>query len=174
MADARVLILNAGSSSIKFAVFDSAFEEQVQGLADGIGGASRLIVDGAETEIPFIDHKAALSGILNALADRGITAGSLTAIGHRVVHGGRNLTAPTRITPEVRAEITDCTPLAPLHNPHSLAAIDPMGELAPDLPQFARFDTSFHAPNPHGATRYALPRIIAHKRRRRHAVQAHT
>ena len=160
MADARVLILNAGSSSIKFAVFDSAFEEQVQGLADGIGGASRLIVDGAETEIPFIDHKAALSAILNALADRGITAGSLTAIGHRVVHGGRNLTAPTRITPEVRAEIADCTPLAPLHNPHSLAAIDTMGELAPDLPQFASFDTSFHATNPDVATRYAIPRMI--------------
>lgn len=159
MADARVLILNAGSSSIKFAVFDSAFEEQVQGLADGIGGASRLIVDGDETEIPFIDHKAALSAIRKALADRGITAGSLTAIGHRVVHGGRNLTAPTRITPEVRAEIADCTPLAPLHNPHSLAAIDTMGELAPDLPQFASFDTSFHATNPEVATRYAIPRM---------------
>ncbi|MEX5578521.1 acetate/propionate family kinase [Pseudophaeobacter sp. A-200-2] len=168
MADARVLILNAGSSSIKFAVFDSAFEERVQGLADGIGGASRLIVDGVETEIPFIDHKAALSAILNALADRGITAGSLTAIGHRVVHGGRNLTAPTRITPEVRAEIADCTPLAPLHNPHSLAAIDTMGELAPDLPQFASFDTSFHATNPDVATRYAIPRMIETKGIRRY------
>ena len=168
MADARVLILNAGSSSIKFAVFDSAFEEHVQGLADGIGGASRLIVDGAETEIPFIDHKAALSAILNALADRGITAGSLTAVGHRVVHGGRNLTAPTRITPEVRAEIADCTPLAPLHNPHSLAAIDTMGELAPDLPQFASFDTSFHATNPDVATRYAIPRMIETKGIRRY------
>jgi acetate kinase len=168
MDGARILILNAGSSSIKFAVFDSAFEEQVQGLADGIGGASRLIVDGAEREIPFIDHKSALSAILKALADRGITAGSLTAIGHRVVHGGRNLTGPTRITPEVRAEIADCTPLAPLHNPHSLAAIDTMGELAPDLPQFASFDTSFHATNPDVATRYAIPRMIETKGIRRY------
>ncbi len=163
-----ILILNAGSSSIKFSVFDRDLTERLHGLAEGIGGASRLIVGETETEIPFIDHRSALAAILTALEKAEIRTDALLAIGHRVVHGGRKLTAPMRITPEVRTEIADCTPLAPLHNPHSLAAIDTMAELAPGVPQFASFDTSFHATNPDVATRYAIPRMIETKGIRRY------
>ncbi|MBV2359115.1 acetate/propionate family kinase [Thalassococcus sp. CAU 1522] len=164
----RILVLNAGSSSIKFAVFDKDLTEEIAGLAAGIGGASFLQIGGARNEQPFIDHRAALSAVLNALRDHGIRIDDLRAAAHRVVHGGRKLTAPVRLTPDVRAEIANCTPLAPLHNPHNLAAIDTLAELAPDLPQFASFDTSFHATNPDVATRYAIPKMMETKGIRRY------
>lgn len=155
-----ILVLNAGSSSIKFAVFDSRLDETLAGIVEDIGGASRLVVAGRVSETPFIDHRAALAAILEALPDHGVRPERLRAAAHRVVHGGRKLTVPVRVTPEVRAEIASCTPLAPLHNPHNLAAIDTLAELVPDLPQFASFDTSFHATNPEVATRYAIPRMV--------------
>jgi len=163
-----ILVLNAGSSSIKFAVFDKALSEVLSGMAEGIGGASRLKVGATEIETPFIDHRSALSAILKLLPKHGIALTDLRAAGHRVVHGGSKLTAPVRVTPEVRAEISSCTPLAPLHNPHNLAAIDTLAELTPDLPQFASFDTSFHASNPEVATRYAIPKMIETKGIRRY------
>ena len=140
----RLLVLNAGSSSIKFAIFDEELTEVISGLAECIGGASRLKVGSEIRQGPFIDHRAALNAILSALRDLGLSPETLTAAGHRVVHGGRKLTRPVRISPEVRAEIAACSPLAPLHNPHNLAAIDTLAGLAPELPQFASFDTSFH------------------------------
>ncbi len=157
--DDLILVLNAGSSSIKFAVFDRDLKSKISGIAEGIGGASRLKVNDVSQEIPFIDHKSALKNVMVALADAGFGIDKISAAGHRVVHGGRKLTAPMRVTPEVRAEIVNCTPLAPLHNPHNLAAIDSLAEIAPDLPQFVSFDTSFHATNPEVASRYAIPRM---------------
>jgi len=156
----NILVLNAGSSSIKFAVFDADLAQRHAGLAAGIGGQSFLETDGTRTDVPLIDHRAALSAVLKALTRAGVTIDTLQAAGHRVVHGGRKLTAPVRITPDVRAEIAACSPLAPLHNPHNLAAIDTLAELAPNLPQFASFDTSFHATNPDVATRYAIPKMM--------------
>jgi len=164
----HVLVLNAGSSSIKFAVFDSDLNERVSGIAEGIGGASHLRIGDQTREIPFIDHRAALGAVLEALKPHGVTPGTLRAAAHRVVHGGRKLTAPVRITADVLAEINSCTPLAPLHNPHNLAAIETLSELAPGLPQFASFDTSFHATNPDVATRYAIPRMMETKGIRRY------
>ncbi len=155
-----ILVLNAGSSSIKFALFDGDLAQRHTGIAENIGGASRLVVDGTVQKVPFIDHRAALKAVLGALTELGTAPDTLRAAAHRVVHGGRKLIKPVRITPAVRAEIANCTPLAPLHNPHNLAAIDMLTEIAPDLPQFASFDTSFHATNPDVATRYALPRIV--------------
>jgi acetate kinase len=163
-----VLVLNAGSSSIKFAVFDSTLAMSVSGMAEGIGGASRLTIQDEVVNAPFIDHRAALTAVLRALKDRGITPDKLGAAAHRVVHGGARLTAPVRISPDVRSEIFSCTPLAPLHNPHNLAAIDVLSEIAPNLPQFASFDTSFHASNPDVATRYAIPRMVETKGIRRY------
>lgn len=163
-----ILVLNAGSSSIKFAVFGPDLTELLSGLAAGIGGVSFLQVGSEKTELPLIDHRAALAAVLEALEAAGVRVADLRAAAHRVVHGGRKLTAPVRITPEVRAEIAACSPLAPLHNPHNLAAIDTLAELAPDLPQFASFDTSFHATNPEVATRYAIPRMIETKGIRRY------
>ncbi len=153
-----ILVINAGSSSIKFAVFDARLGHKLSGSVSEIGGASRLEIEGSTTSEHFDDHKAALSAILNALAGKGVTTATLQAAAHRVVHGGPDLTKPVRITDEVLAEIAECSPLAPLHNPHNLAAIQALREAAPDLPQFASFDTSFHATNPRVATRYAIPK----------------
>lgn len=163
-----ILVVNAGSSSIKFAVFDSAMSEVISGMAEAIGGASRLRIGDDIQDSPFIDHRAALAAILGGLADHGFPVSGLRAAAHRVVHGGRKLTAPVRVTEDVRAEIASCTPLAPLHNPHNLAGIDTLAELAPDLPQFASFDTSFHASNPPVATRYAIPKMQETKGIRRY------
>lgn len=166
MAD--LLVLNAGSSSIKFAVFDPALNARLSGIASEIGGASVLAIGNEAANKTMPNHGAALTAILAALDARGIHPSSLRAAGHRVVHGGRNLTQAQRITPEVRAEIAACSPLAPLHNPHNLAAIDRLAELVPELPQFASFDTSFHASNPEVATRYAIPRMQETKGIRRY------
>lgn len=158
--EGHILVLNAGSSSIKFAVFDADLTQRHTGIAAGIGGQSFLQIGADRTALPLIDHRAALSAVLGALTRAGVTTDTLRAAAHRVVHGGRKLTAPVRITPQVRAEIAACSPLAPLHNPHNLAAIDTLAELAPELPQFASFDTSFHATNPDVATRYAIPKMM--------------
>lgn len=163
-----ILVLNAGSSSIKFAVFDETVSEILSGMAEAIGGASKLRVGNEVRDTPLIDHRAALEAILNALAERGISPDTLRAVGHRVVHGGRRLTAPMRVTEEVRTEIANCTPLAPLHNPHNLAPMEALARLAPNVPQFASFDTSFHATNPSVATRYAIPKMMETKGIRRY------
>ncbi|GLO69071.1 acetate kinase [Phaeobacter inhibens] len=164
-----ILVLNAGSSSIKFAIFDADLNQRISGLAEGIGTPqSRLRIADTSRDCQFPTHAEALAAILAALPDHGLDPTQLAAVGHRVVHGGRKLTKPVRITHEIRAEIADCTPLAPLHNPHSLAAIDTMAATAPDLPQFASFDTSFHATNPEVATRYAIPRVEETKGIRRY------
>lgn len=152
-----ILVVNAGSSSIKFAVFDSGLKRRLTGGATGIGGASNLTVDGESRAADFADHREALRAVLGALKDCGIRLEDLAGAGHRVVHGGARLTAPRLITPDVRAEIEACEPLAPLHNPHNLAAIDALGQIAPQLAQTASFDTGFHANNPAAAKRYAIP-----------------
>ncbi|MCT4556949.1 MAG: acetate/propionate family kinase [Pelagimonas sp.] len=164
----HILVFNAGSSSIKFALFDETMSETLSGMADAIGGASRLKVGDTSRDLPMIDHRAALTAILAALEQEGIHPSDLRAAAHRVVHGGRKLTAPVRLTKEARDEIAACSPLAPLHNPHNLSAIETLAEIAPDLPQFASFDTSFHATNPEVATRYAIPKMMETKGIRRY------
>src|SRR6056297_1990594 len=119
-----VLVLNAGSSSIKFALFDDTLSETLSGMAEAIGGASKLRVGDDTRDVALPDHAAALRAILAALAERGITPDKLRAVGHRVVHGGAHLTHPMRVTDDVRTEIANCTPLAPLHNPHNLAPME--------------------------------------------------
>lgn len=122
-----------------------------------IGGASLLRI-GDETQVtPLPDHVAALDACFDAMAAHGHALADLTAAAHRVVHGGRALRAPCRITAKVEAEIEACIPLAPLHNPHNLSAVRAIAHIAPELPQYASFDTAFHATNPEVALRYALP-----------------
>jgi len=152
-----ILVLNAGSSSIKVALFDRYLVPLLSGAASGIGEAGALALDGAERELSLPDHHAALAAILDALRERGHDLSRLDAAAHRIVHGGARLSAPARITPQVRAELDTCAALAPLHNPPALAAVDALAEIAPGLPQCASFDTAFHATNPEIATRYALP-----------------
>lgn len=156
----RILVLNAGSSSIKFAVFDGELSQILSGAAIEIGGAGQFLV-GAETrpaDLP--DHEAALREILKDLAAQGLGPDRLTAVGHRVVHGGRLYTAPTRVSPEVEAGIEACVALAPLHNPNALLAIRALRRIAPDLVQCASFDTAFHATNAPVAQRYAIPKAL--------------
>ncbi|MCR8825093.1 acetate/propionate family kinase [Pseudosulfitobacter koreensis] len=159
MARAHILVINAGSSSIKAALFDTDLHEVLRIEATGIGGAGEVRSGDSRSETPLPDHKAALGAIFDALAAQGIDATDLRAVAHRVVHGGPELTASARITPQVRAAIADAVPLAPLHNPHHLAAIDAVAKLMPDLPQCATFDTAFHATNPDVARRYAVPDV---------------
>lgn len=156
-APADILVLNTGSSSVKFAVFDAQLQERLSGSAEGIGGSGQLRIGTQKKALDLPDHNAALATVLDHLAQEGTGADQLRAVAHRVVHGGTDLTRPTGITPETRAEIAACVPLAPLHNPHALRAIDAMQHLAPDLPQYASFDTAFHASAPAVASRYALP-----------------
>ena len=134
-----LLVINAGSSSIKLAVFDA-----------GLAEVARAQV----AEIAQGGHAVALT---EGLQGAGVRWQDLTAAAHRVVHGGAGLTVPCRITAPVLAAIEDCVPLAPLHNPANLMGIRAVAALAPDLQQFASFDTAFHATNPQVAMRYAIP-----------------
>ncbi|WP_374427158.1 acetate/propionate family kinase [Tabrizicola sp.] len=132
------LIVNAGSSSLKLKVFDG----------------DREVAKAFVGEIGPDGHKAAMA---EGLAQAGVSVDRLSAAAHRVVHGGSGLTATCRVTPSVLRQIQDCVPLAPLHNPANLVGIQAVAALAPDLPQYAAFDTAFHATNPEVATTYALP-----------------
>lgn len=149
--------MNAGSSSIKTALFDGALSEVLRIEATGIGTAGSIKVGTTTQDEDLPDNAAALAAIFAALKGQGIALAALRAVAHRVVHGGTRLTQASLITPLVRDAIADCIPLAPLHNPHHLAAIDAVRQLAPDLPQCASFDTAFHATIPDIARRYALP-----------------
>ena len=157
--DGPILVVNAGSSSIKTAVFNAVLHEVLRVEATGIGEAQGgcVVGPGGERHGQLPDHVTALTAILGMLDAQGIAVGALRAAAHRVVHGGPNLVRGTRITPEVRNTIAACIPLAPLHNPHNLAAIDAIAKAMPGLPQCASFDTAFHASNPPVAYRYALP-----------------
>lgn len=172
MAEAdSILVLNTGSSSVKFALFDGTLREHLSGVADGIGGTvttGHLKIGRDKTARPLPDHNAALNAIFAALAARGHAPAGLGAVAHRVVHGGVARTAPCEITAQTQAEIAACVPLAPLHNPHALAAIEAVRAQAPDLAQYASFDTSFHATNPDVATCYALPPEIRQRGIRRY------
>ncbi len=152
-----ILVVNAGSSSIRVALFDGGLATVLSAAVSEIGGAARLRLAGGERVCDAPDHSTAFAILLKALATAGHPLGLIRAAGHRVVHGGQHFTAPVRITGEVAAAIEACIPLAPLHNPHNLAPIRALMRMAPDLPQVAVFDTAFHATNPEVALRYALP-----------------
>jgi acetate kinase len=138
-----VLVINCGSSSVKYQLF--AVDE------------ARRLTGGSE-EVPAQDHRAAFVRIGAALRGSGaLEAGRLTAIGHRVVHGGERFQAPARIDADVCAAIRELAPLAPLHNPANLIGIEVCREAFPGVPQVAVFDTAFHQTLPPHAFRYAVP-----------------
>jgi acetate kinase len=138
---ARVLVINCGSSSVKYQVVEPRSGERFErGLVERIGGE----------QVP--DHAAALETVFGAVDLTGITA-----IGHRVVHGGTRFTGPTRLDDEVIAGIEALIPLAPLHNPVNLAGIRAARAAVPDVPHVAVFDTAFHATLPDRAATYAVP-----------------
>ncbi|MCB5165210.1 acetate kinase [Streptomyces bambusae] len=168
MTASRVLVLNSGSSSVKYQLLDMADRSRLAtGLVERIGEeTSRLVhtplLPGAgparEQRGPITDHGAALKAVAAELAADGLGLDSpeLAAVGHRVVHGGTRFTAPTVIDDEVLAEIRSLVPLAPLHNPANITGIETARALRADLPQVAVFDTAFHATMPEAAARYAI------------------
>ncbi|MFF7653690.1 acetate kinase [Streptomyces sp. NPDC007983] len=147
MNGSRVLVLNSGSSSVKYQLLDMADGARLSsGLVERIGNG------------PVADHTAALKQVAEELTEQGLGLDSpeLAAIGHRVVHGGTRFTEPTLITDEVVEEIEKLVPLAPLHNPANVTGIKVARALRPDLPQVAVFDTAFHSTMPESAARYAI------------------
>jgi acetate kinase len=166
-----LLTINAGSSSIKFAVFSvgSALKVRVSGQVERIGTAPRFIAhDAASGAVSSRSwpHGAARSyeDIFDDLlkwVEAHLAGAELVGVGHRVVHGGQHLAAPVVVTPSVIDDIEALIPLAPLHQPHSLHAIRTLAKLRPDLPQVACFDTAFHRGHADAVRHYALPRDLS-------------
>ncbi|EGD53786.1 acetate kinase [Gordonia neofelifaecis] len=167
--DGTVLVVNAGSSSLKYQVLDPVTEEVIaDGLAERIGESSsrikhwyrghEVVVDGA-----LADHDAAIAKVLELFAADGVDVADsgLAAVGHRVVHGGRSFFEPTLIDDVVRSEIERICPLAPLHNPANLVGINAVSALLPEVPAVAVFDTAFFNGLPDAAATYALDAAVA-------------
>jgi len=169
--DDYTLVLNAGSSSLKFCVYrrpsGERWRSEAHGQIDGIGMSPRLTAkDGAGTTLvdttltaSVSDGRAALAALTEWLRRR-YTGARVLGVGHRVVHGGAKYTGPCVVTPVVLADLHALTPLAPLHQPHNLAAIEAMSERNPGVPQVACFDTSFHRGQPAVAELVPLPKTI--------------
>jgi acetate kinase len=171
MTDA-ILVLNAGSSSIKFSLFDqreAALALVANGQVGGITTAPAFIARNAEGR-PIAErswapagplgHDGALAHITDWIRKQYGTDHRLAAVGHRVVHGGRDYAAPVRVDAQVVARVEKLVPLAPLHLPHNLAPIRSLLARAPELPQVACFDTAMHRTQPPLEQMFALPREL--------------
>lgn len=177
MTDA-ILVLNAGSSSLKFMLFvvegDGGLRQRLSGNAEELTGAARFRAagpDGASLGEHVWDappgHAGALAYLLDWLKGE-MGAARLAGVGHRVVHGGLDYAAPIRVNPTILARLRGLIPLAPLHQPHNLLPIAQMLETRPDLPQVACFDTAFHRTAPEVAQAFALPEEITARGVRRY------
>jgi acetate kinase len=164
----KVLVLNAGSSSLKFQFFTMGTETVLaKGIVERVGTDSPHLVyrrhDGIqhETHPDITDHVDALKSVCDCLIhpDYGVieSLSQVQAIGHRVVHGGEQATKPTIVTNLVKKIIRDCIPLAPLHNPANYAGIEACEKLFPGIPNVAVFDTAFHQSMPPESYLYAIP-----------------
>jgi len=173
-----ILVINAGSSSIKFSLFENAADGSLtagaHGQVEGIGSAPQF--DGADAygcklSTPALqgnDHHTAIAAIHDWFV--AYTGGDtrLAAVGHRVVHGGSEFVEPVLIDDRVLAALEALTPLAPLHQPHHVAAIRAMAATVSKVPQVACFDTAFHQTQPKLAQEFALPRDLSAKGIRRY------
>ena len=178
MADV-ILVLNAGSSSIKFSLFlvqADALELKLGGQLEGLYTSPRFTAkDAAGASIGAhkwdegtrLGHDGAIDYLIGFLRDHR-EENRLIAVGHRVVHGGLEFTEPTLVTAQVLAKLDKLVPLAPLHQPHNLAPIRIVAERTPNLPQVACFDTAFHRVQPEIAQAFALPREITDRGVRRY------
>jgi acetate kinase len=162
-----IAVLNAGSSSIKFALYEVGSPEAAlyRGQVEQIGVSPHLLVKNSSGEIVTerrwqadgFDHRAATKVLLDTGREL-LHSEPVAAVGHRVVHGGTEYSAPIRINAEVLASLAKLEPLAPLHQPHNLVPIKAIAEAVPDLPQVACFDTAFHCNQPPLAQLFAVPR----------------
>jgi len=168
-----ILVINAGSSSIKFAIFDLggksiSLRMIYRGEIAGIGHQPHFTVHGSANEIVEIaqrfladtkkirSHENAFSILFDWINHR-LGESPLTAVGHRVVHGGENYSAPVIVTEEILHNLKQFIPLAPLHQPYQIAAIETLVQQKPKIPQIACFDTAFHRAQPSIAQQFALP-----------------
>ena len=164
----RVLVVNTGSSSIKYQLFEMDGRQALaSGLVERIGEAGARLTHRTGDAEPLVveervaDHSEGFERMFRAFETAGGPIGELAGIGHRVVHGGDRLTEPTRIDDAAIAAIADQAPLAPLHNPSNLLGIRIAMASFPDTPQVAVFDTAFHQTMPPRAWRYAVPADLA-------------
>ncbi|MGI9425970.1 MAG: acetate/propionate family kinase [Hyphomicrobiaceae bacterium] len=168
-----IIVVNSGSSSLKFAAYPMAPEAKmplIKGKVAGIGREPKLTARDSDGTIeatkalreipPDANHEWIISELLERLQSR-FSRLVPVAAGHRVVHGGLEFAEPAFIDATVREALQRLVPMAPLHQPHNLAAIDAIAKIAPDLPQVACFDTSFHRSQPRLAQLFGLPRELA-------------
>ena len=171
-----ILALNAGSSSLKFALFHSANEVALRGEVEDMATRPHLLARDAADAIVTDRYwptgaAPGFADILTALmnsVETHLGSQRLSGVGHRVVHGGADHIAPARVTPELIADLEALTPLDPLHMPHSLAPMQTIAKERPDLLQVACFDTAFHHTMPLVAARIAVPRALWAKGLRRY------
>jgi acetate kinase len=172
-----IAVINAGSSSIKFAIYEASSAQSClfRGQIEGIGvkprfrvaDASGAVVEERSFHTQSVDHAAATREIITT-GRALLKGGSVIAFGHRVVHGGLNYAAPVRVTEAVLDDLVKLEPLAPLHQPHNLAPICTIMKAAPQIPQIACFDTAFHRTQSALAQAFALPRRFAEEGVRRY------
>ena len=173
----QIAVLNAGSSSIKFAIFDDGPDQALhfRGQVEKIGVAPRMTVENAEGgtlvenewDAKKLDHYSATKIILETSISL-LGGEAVEGIGHRVVHGGTHFTSPALINRDVLKSLKTLIPLAPLHQPHNLAPIETIMGAAPNIPQVACFDTAFHQTQQHVAQAFALPRELSDEGIRRY------
>jgi acetate kinase len=173
-----ILVINAGSSSIKFSIFETLPDRAVSATADGevagIGLSARLIAhDSAgralvDRAVSSENHNEALAAIRIWFSSDFGSAAGFDGVGHRVVHGGLTYAEPVLVNEHVIADLDALIPLAPLHQPHNIAAIRAIASIAPDVLQVACFDTAFHRAQPEIAQEYGLPRALSAKGIRRY------
>ncbi|KPK56482.1 MAG: acetate kinase [Thiotrichales bacterium SG8_50] len=174
----NVLVINSGSSSLKYEMFEMASREVLtSGLVERIGEPGGRLrhewrspggeMNRLEREVTAADHRAALGAVAAALRESGVTK-EVAAIGHRIVHGGETFRVPTRVDTSVLEALRKLNHLAPLHNPANVLGVELCLEAFPYVPQVAVFDTAFHQSIPPQAHRYALPNELysAHHVRR--------
>jgi acetate kinase len=159
VSNGLLLTLNAGSSSIKFGLYEAAPEpaEQMRGQIDRLGPEARLVLDGMASAVSAPDHAAGLDAILDALGPH-LAGRRIAGVGHRVVHGGPEIDGPRALTPELLRRLEALAPLAPLHQPHNIAGIRAAIAAFPEAVQVAAFDTAFHRGHPWVNDTFALPR----------------
>ena len=166
----KILVLNSGSSSVKYKLIDikgSESEVLAEGGVEKIGLAGCFLkykrADGSKAvvELGLSDHQGAIKAILNILTDpvEGCikSYNEIEAVGHRVVHGGEKFASSVLITEDVKNKVKECYDIAPLHNPANMVGIDAITALMPDVPQVGVFDTAFHQTMPAKAFMYAIP-----------------
>lgn len=162
----QVLVINAGSSSLKYSLVDGeSGEAGAHGLAERIGDSGGVLThtgpdgDQHRAELDLPSHEAALRAVMDAFDEHGppLDPDRLAAVGHRVVHGGERFSAPALVDDDLVRAVEELVPLAPLHNPANLEGLTVARDLFPDVPQVAVFDTAFHQTMPEHAYTYAVP-----------------